>query len=1106
MPKYLSGRVKRRDQAYLSTDRYQFLGLEQAEPNLGDSPSLTGSPNIPAGQQYQIVSLIERPGERFWVPIGGGVIPGSISIFDEGSIVGTLNSITQLNFTGNAITASPSDLRETTITLKNSETFSFTKSLVVSQASSSATGVVKFATTNSGIVTLTNVSGTFDGTGVLKQDNVAIGQTPTDAGTVVEITGVGVTIRVAPSGNENEVLFVGSDDFSTDTRFSFVDGLLNTGDKITVGIGGTVITTTDTGKVGIGSTTPIAKLDMNVGSAFTAVNVIGTEGQLLLITDEISSGSIFAVNDVSGMPSIDVDASGTIQLAPFGVNEFVGIGTTNPISKLHVVGDTNIAGNLNVTGVSTFADDIFIGVGATVGFGTTAYFGDNARAVFGDGGDLEVYHDSENSYIQDTGTGNLFIDSSYLTLRNGAGNQIVASFTHGTGVAGGVQLYFENSKKFQTRKEGILVSGGTTTGEFKATGVSTFKDDVEFHGALGIASVTFDKSDNSLKFVESAKLKLGSNLEIFQDTSGTSRIHATDGSNRLQFRATDFRIAGSNGLKNILRAEAGASVKLYYDNVIRFATSGIGATVFGQLDTTTLNVSGVSTFAGNVAIGTDNPDQKLHVYNGAGDVISFVEAIAGDALLNLSNSGDGNYSGINFIRERSDGSRNGGSIFMPSNDGNNEAFLYIQAQSTNAEAGVTDALSANNGVRLKLHGDDGIFSIETGSEERFRIDNNGKVGIGSTTPISKLDVFGQTELDDLNVSGVSTFADDIFVGVGATVGFGTTAYFRDNARAVFGDDEDLSIYHDGEQSILSEQGTGGFRILTSTFRVKNPGDNSTYISAAGSYVVLNHSGDQRLRTTEEGVLVSGGTTTGDFKATGVSTFTGNIVPATTNSVNIGEDVNLQFNKIFANEFIGQINTVQENQEVGNLQVNGISTFIGVSTFADGIHVISGISTFDGNIDANQNLDVDGTTTLDDTTIDGLLDINAGGQANTFKVEDLTEDRVVIVGTGGELEDSANLTFNGSTLTVTGTIDANGDLDVDGHTELDDLNVSGFSTFVGNAEFKGNVSIAGTLTYEDVTNVDSIGIITARKDIHVGAGVSAVGVGSFGSLVVGVAQH
>ena len=48
-------------------------------------------------------------------------------------------------------------------------------------------------------------------------------------------------------------------------------------------------------------------------------------------------------------------------------------------------------------------------------------------------------------------------------------------------------------------------------------------------------------------------------------------------------------------------------------------------------------------------------------------------------------------------------------------------------------------------------------------------------------------------------------------------------------------------------------------------------------------------------------------------------------------------------------------------------------------------------------------------------------------------------------------------------------------------------------------FSGNVTIGGTLTYEDVTNIDSVGIITAQKDIHVGAGVSAVGVGTFGSL-------
>ena len=53
--------------------------------------------------------------------------------------------------------------------------------------------------------------------------------------------------------------------------------------------------------------------------------------------------------------------------------------------------------------------------------------------------------------------------------------------------------------------------------------------------------------------------------------------------------------------------------------------------------------------------------------------------------------------------------------------------------------------------------------------------------------------------------------------------------------------------------------------------------------------------------------------------------------------------------------------------------------------------------------------------------------------------------------------------------------------------FDNLNVTGVVTFSGDANFGGNVSIAGTLTYEDVTNVDSVGILTARSGLKVLAG-------------------
>ena len=121
------------------------------------------------------------------------------------------------------------------------------------------------------------------------------------------------------------------------------------------------------------------------------------------------------------------------------------------------------------------------------------------------------------------------------------------------------------------------------------------------------------------------------------------------------------------------------------------------------------------------------------------------------------------------------------------------------------------------------------------------------VGIGTTNATSTLTVDGT-----LNVSGVSTFVGD--------VSFGSTVTFGDDDKLIFGDDNDLQIYHDGSNSYIVEGGTGGLRVGTSRFFVKNPGDSKTSIDAfpAGE-VKLYYDNSPKFETTGVGVSIVNGT-------------------------------------------------------------------------------------------------------------------------------------------------------------------------------------------------------------------------------------------------------
>jgi len=131
-----------------------------------------------------------------------------------------------------------------------------------------------------------------------------------------------------------------------------------------VGIGGSVYTATDL-NVGNSTTGRLYFSQATLGSAGTTVipsmafigatnspitlsvladnslSFDGSSGQLFSINNNLSTGYIFAVNDISGLPLLRANADGTVTMGEFAGN--IGIGLSNPSYKLHVAGDTNLS-------------------------------------------------------------------------------------------------------------------------------------------------------------------------------------------------------------------------------------------------------------------------------------------------------------------------------------------------------------------------------------------------------------------------------------------------------------------------------------------------------------------------------------------------------------------------------------------------------------------------------------------------------------------------------------------------------------------------------------------------------------------------------------------
>jgi hypothetical protein len=301
------------------------------------------------------------------------------------------------------------------------------------------------------------------------------------------------------------------------------------------------------------------KKGLIVDGTNTVLDIQGTQGQLFSVTDSLT-GDLFSVSDISGVPILNVNSSGLV----------------------------TIDGNLNL--------------------------GDSDKMQFGASQDLKIYHDGSNSYINEAGTGVLTLQTNgtEVQINNGASEYMARFLTDGA-----VNLYYDNSKKFETTSAGVAITGNLSL------------------------------SSNILQFDQS-----GTRSWNIQAASGKLKFFSGDGAGNYDF---DHHIVTTGGLQISGSIDPGATDYGYYqsagNNIILKGDSSGRSGIFFESEKDGTNINDPSDYgfiqfhsygygnttgeANNLVIGVAN-DSTDHVilqtpYNG-GVKVGYVDATSGTGL------------------------------------------------------------------------------------------------------------------------------------------------------------------------------------------------------------------------------------------------------------------------------------------------------------------------------------------------------------------------------------------------------------------------------------------------------------------------------------------
>ena len=253
------------------------------------------------------------------------------------------------------------------------------------------------------------------------------------------------------------------------------------------------------------SGTAITSVDTNLSAVSASDDTLASAKAIKSYVDSQVTAQDLDIAGDSGTGAVDLDSqtftiAGTSNEIETSVSgQTVTIGLPNDVT---VSAAATIGGALTVTGEATFQSNV--------------YLGDSDILYFGAGNDLEIFHDGTNSYIKETAaSGSLIVNGNWIVFKTADDTETYARFITNAQA----ELYYDNSKKFETTAYGIDVTGTTGTDGLAVSGVSTFTGQIDGNGGANISGGESILSSATVSDLTSGRVVLAGTSGAIEDSA-----------------------------------------------------------------------------------------------------------------------------------------------------------------------------------------------------------------------------------------------------------------------------------------------------------------------------------------------------------------------------------------------------------------------------------------------------------------------------------------------------------------------------------------------------------------------------------------------------------